>query len=541
MATVTKDFRVKNGLVVEGENGTIDGFAIITTDQTKFDTDDVKEGAANLYFTNQRAIDAVGGSASPENTALSVVKRDASGNFEAGDVTANGFNVGQDGSVIGALEVDSTNVKLTANNDLGITADNVQITTPLGGGSVTIDGDIVATLTDSQVVSNKTISTATLGTDLDADGHKITNVATPVDANDAANKGYVDAAVSGLDWKESVNLFAKTQNVALTGNTGTLVIDGHAALDSTDSGYRLLLAGQTTTTENGIYVYTDNGTTYTLSRSVDADTVAELLTAAVFIAEGTSYGATSWVQNNHYADTFDDLTWTQFSGQGTYLAGTGIDLNGNVFDIDLSEVSTTTLPEGTNLYYTNERVDDRVAALVTGGKGITVTYDDNGNALALNAEFTEFNTSDVVEDPAGTGTSGTLYFTNARAVTALEAVVPKFTAVEVNQVAKQVAATQVVATPSEVTAFEWEYADYKSAKFFVKTAYSTHTEVSEVIITTDTSYNTALTEYAVVGTNGQLSTISAECYFDGTSQKIGLLVTTLSANTSVMVTGTLLK
>lgn len=166
--------------------------------------------------------------------------------------------------------------------------------------------------------------------DVSLNSHKITNLATPTNATDAANKGYVDNAVAGLSWKEAVHLLAAS-NVALTGSTGTLVIDGHAALDDTDSGYRILLKGQTTASENGIYVYSDNGTSYTLARATDGDAYEELIGAAVFVSEGTSYGATSWVQTNHYLTAFTGQSWSQFSGQGTYTASNGVALSGNNF------------------------------------------------------------------------------------------------------------------------------------------------------------------------------------------------------------------
>jgi hypothetical protein len=154
---------------------------------------------------------------------------------------------------------------------------------------------------------------------------KITNLSTPTSDYDAANKLYVDQAVQGLTWKESVNLFSAT-NVPLTGSTG-LVIDGHSALDSTDTGYRILLTGQTTDSQNGIYTFSDDGTTYTLARSTDADTHDELIGATVFVKEGTGYGQTSWVQTNHYITDFTGQTWVQFSGAGTYTASNGVVLD----------------------------------------------------------------------------------------------------------------------------------------------------------------------------------------------------------------------
>lgn len=161
---------------------------------------------------------------------------------------------------------------------------------------------------------------------------KITDLATPTAATDAANKGYVDTAIAGLNWKPAVNLLA-TSNVALTGSSGTLVIDGHTALSATHNNYRLLLTGQSTGTENGIYTYSDAGAGYTMARAADADVYTELIGASVFVMEGTAYGSTSWVQGNHYLTSFASQSWTQFSGASTTTAGAGLVATGNVFSV----------------------------------------------------------------------------------------------------------------------------------------------------------------------------------------------------------------
>ena len=62
------------------------------------------------------------------------------------------------------------------------------------------------------------------------------------------------------------------------------------------------------------------------------------------------------------------------SGGGTLSYSAGVftfapaDLSSYV--VDLSSFTTTDLAEGTNLYYTNERVDDRVNTLIQAGLGI---------------------------------------------------------------------------------------------------------------------------------------------------------------------------
>ncbi|WP_371068091.1 hypothetical protein, partial [Salmonella enterica] len=98
------------------------------------------------------------------------------------------------------------------------------------------------------------------------------------------------------------------------------------ALGDADSGYRLLLAGGTST--DGIYVYNSTGGSWTLTRAEDADAFGELVGAAVYVMEGEQYGATSWVQSNHYITDFTGQSWTQFSGQGSVTGGTGITVDG---------------------------------------------------------------------------------------------------------------------------------------------------------------------------------------------------------------------
>lgn len=66
--------------------------------------------------------------------------------------------------------------------------------------------------------------------------------------------------------------------------------------------------------------------------------------------------------------------------------------------------STSDLPEGSNLYYTDERVDDRVAALIQDGTGIAWTYADVSNTLTANiggltvSEFASANISQWTND-----------------------------------------------------------------------------------------------------------------------------------------------
>jgi len=265
-------------------------------------------------------------------------------------------------SVKGAASFNSANFAVTSGDvtikDAGVTnAKLVNSSVTIGSSSVAL-GDTLTSLAGLNEVQvdniningNSLTATNTNGDVIlvpngtgvvDVTDSRITGVAAPVNATDATNKAYVDNAVTGLSFKESVNLFANT-NVSLTGSSSTLVIDGHSALDQTDTGYRILLTAQTTSSENGIYVYADNSTTYSLTRSADADVYTELDGASVFVVEGVTYGQTGWVQTNHYLTDFANQTWVQFSGSGAYVAGEGLTLTGTTFNVGAGDGITVT-------------------------------------------------------------------------------------------------------------------------------------------------------------------------------------------------------
>ena len=83
---------------------------------------------------------------------------------------------------------------------------------------------------------------------------------------------------------------------------------------------------------------------------------------------------------------------------------------------DLSNNTTTDLAEGTNLYFTTERVDDQVATLLTAGSNITLTYDDVAGTLTIAGQV-EDDLSNNTTDDLAEGTTN-LYYTTARFDTA---------------------------------------------------------------------------------------------------------------------------
>jgi hypothetical protein len=124
-------------------------------------------------------------------------------------------------------------------------------------------------------------------------------------------------------------LVATTANITLAGEQ---TIDGVLT-----SASRVLVKNQTNAADNGIYVSAAGA----WARSADANTWDELVSAYVFVEEGTNYADTGWVSTVNPGGTLGvtPVTWVQFSGAGSYAAGTGLTLSGNTFSITNTAVS----------------------------------------------------------------------------------------------------------------------------------------------------------------------------------------------------------
>ncbi len=108
-------------------------------------------------------------------------------------------------------------------------------------------------------------------------------------------------------------------------------------------------------------------------------------------------------QNLQYNPFENRLTVTNFKSTTDFEIQGNLNITGNItfFQSQVGSIAnhtTDALAEGsTNLYYTEERVDDRVANLINGGTGITATYDDAGNMLTLSATQSDLNTDNFTE------------------------------------------------------------------------------------------------------------------------------------------------
>jgi hypothetical protein len=154
--------------------------------------------------------------------------------------------------------------------------------------------------------------------------NRITDLADPVNPQDAATKSYVDAARSGLDVKQSVRA-ASTANLTLS---GVQTVDGVSLV----VGNRVLAKNQTTSSQNGVYVVAAGA----WSRATDFDEPYEV-TAGVFffVEEGTVNADAGFVitSDNPQVVGTDPLIFTQFSGAGQIIAGDAITKTGNQLDV----------------------------------------------------------------------------------------------------------------------------------------------------------------------------------------------------------------
>jgi hypothetical protein len=278
--------------------------------------------------------------------AISAAGNITGGNLATGGVisstgNANVGNLGTAGLVVATGNVSGGNL---TTGGLVSASGNV-----LAGGNVVTDLIVGRTQSVSITAtgSNQNINLTPTGTGtVNVGNFIISNVATPVAATDAATKQYVDDVAQGLHTHDSCNAATQTTLATISGGTVTYN-NGTAGVGATltttgtfttidgvtlSNGMRILVKDEATAANNGIYVRTS---ATVLTRADDFNTPTEMAGGDfTFVTAGTLYDNTGWVMPDPVTTVgTTPVVWTQFSGAGTYTAGTGLALNGSVFSI----------------------------------------------------------------------------------------------------------------------------------------------------------------------------------------------------------------
>ncbi len=381
----------------------------------------------------------------------------------SGNITANNINTTGSGGNIGNANVISANTFTASGN---ITAGNANLgnavtanyftgnfygtanlatyattANSVAGGNVSgqVGNSLVAgtvyTAAQPNITSVGTLTSlvvsgaGSFGANVNLNSFNITSLATPVASTDAATKQYVDDVAQGLNIHDAAQAATSTTLASITSGTITYnngssgvganltttgsfnLIDG---VNVQTSGTRILVKNEANAVHNGIYTWS-NATVIT--RATDYNSVPEVEAGDfVFVSGGTLYDNTGWVQTSTVTaigTTGNNIEFTQFSGAGTYTAGTGLTLTGSVFSISNTAITGGSYGNG-----------DSVATFTVNGQGqLTAAANTAITANAANLTGTTLNASVVTSSLTSVGTltgltsNGIVNFANTSNVT----------------------------------------------------------------------------------------------------------------------------
>jgi hypothetical protein len=223
-------------------------------------------------------------------------------------------------------------------------------------------------------------TTAGLGIVIDEDDLS-SDLATKVPTQQSV-KAYVDSQVTAQD----LDLTTDSGTIAIDLDSETLSILGGTGLSSSATGNAATISiDSTVTTLTGSQTLTNKTLT------------APTLTSPVF---NTGVSGSAIKDEDNMASNSATHLATQQSIKA-YVDG---------------QTTDETAEGSSNLYFTGERVDDRVNTLIVGGTNVTATYDDASNRLTISAAegASGYNLQSNDTDDLSEGSSN-LYFTNSRA------------------------------------------------------------------------------------------------------------------------------
>jgi hypothetical protein len=545
MATNNKDFKVKYGLIVEGASALVNGNQVLTEDASDQYILNLIGGETLVKSVSNEFDVSAGGELSLDRATVDAYY-DAAGSADDAETAANSYTDGRETAITTAYQSYADTAEADAVTSANSYTDGREtaITTAYQSYADTAEADAVTSANSYTDGRETAITTAYEAyadqAEVDAKAYtdtRETAITTAyqayADQAEVDAKAYTDQEVAALVGSAPELLDTLNELAAAIGDD-----ENFAANLATSVGEKVAKAGDTMTGALVLHADPANNLEAATKQYVDQAEADAISTAEAYVVTREEAITTAYEAYADQAETDAITSANSYTdGEITTALTTAQGYADTAEDNAIAHadaLTTDDVAEGTTQYFTDARAKTSAADLLTGASLTNITITGTGAGLTITAEngVADSDTDDLTE-----GTSN-LYFTDARAVDALEAVVPNFTAVEINSVAKQVAATTSVATASQITAYEFLGTEYRSAKFLVKTAQGSHTDVAEVLLTMDSSNNISITEYAMVGTNGSLMTITADYVEVGTT--VRLRVTTANNTSVVTVVGTLL-
>jgi uncharacterized protein (DUF697 family) len=542
MATVDKNFRIKNGLVVEGSTATVNGSNILTENSTEFIQDTAAAIITGGTHTNITA--TFDDSTGTLNLVGAVTYTDEQAQDAVGNAVGTGLSYND---TTGAISVDTTTIqaRVTDVSDTeigylnGVTSaiqtqlnDKAPLASPTFTGTVVLpDNTITQSMMADDSVGTNEIGGLAVTTGKIAD---LNVTAGKLAADSVETAKIVDGAVTSAKIANDTIVNADINSAAEIAQSkiANLTTDLDAKLPKaggTMSGEIAMgtnkitgLGAPTNANDAATKTYVDGVITGLVDGAPDLLNTLNELAAA--INDDANYSTTLTTALGNKQDKVTDVSDTEIGYLNGVTSAIQTQLNAKFATAD---ASTTNITEGTNLYFTDERAQDAIGNNV----GTGLSYNDTTGAISVTS-----NTYDAYG--AAAAAQAAAEATAAAANTAQENGTTAFTAINVNSVAKQVAATTGnIVTAAATTAYSWAKSSYRSAEFLVKSKTATHTEVTKIMLTLDSSDNVYLTEYGMSSTSGtSLQAITAD--ISGTDVRIR--VTPANANTEILITGTLL-
>jgi len=473
MATVNKNFRIKSGLIVEGTSGTIDGHNILT-----------ESTSGDQYILN-----LIGGETLVKSVDTGVFNVDGSGNLT---INANTFD--SYGSASAA--------QLAAEGFAQNAADGAEQNAKSYADDLAVNYDSAGSAYSAQLAAQSY-----------ADGLAVNYDAAGAAATAESNaEFYTDNAIGNLGGSGTASVAG---NIDVLTGTGIQVNSGNNSVEidrqTVDTWYDA--SGSADAAQQAAALYTDNA-------------VSALVGAAPELLDTLNELAAAIGDDANYATTVSDLIAGK---QNNLTAGNGIDIDGSSsisvdpFDLvgsanDLNYIELgvkngdIAIDKGFLTQYTNTLYD----AIGSSAQALTdaQNYADTAEADAISsaATYTDGQISNLT-----TGGNG-------------------FQTVNIDDIIAQQATFSESLGATQTSVFEWDASNYRSAKVLVKVANGVHTQISELMITLDTSNNVGVSEYGITYSNGtELAAISAD-FVLGT---VRVLATPANASTDVVVFATL--